>query len=239
MYFSDLHTHTIASGHGTRSTISDMARAASLKGLKLLGISDHGPATMCAGTPSYFRSLALAPGKRFGIDILYGAECSVLNTSGQLDLDDETLSLLDYCIASLHTRPFPARSKAENTAAMASAFSHPAVRIAGHLDDGAYELDYETLARSAKRHHVIWEVNEASLAPGGYRGDTRSRCREMLLAAAACDIPILLSSDSHGSSHIGDFTYAAAFVHEVMFPENRILNNQLSLLKELLSEKKG
>ena len=40
MYLSDIHTHSIASGHGTTCTISDMAKAASRKGLKLLGITD-------------------------------------------------------------------------------------------------------------------------------------------------------------------------------------------------------
>ena len=35
MYLSDIHTHSIASGHGTTCTISDMAKAASQKGLKL------------------------------------------------------------------------------------------------------------------------------------------------------------------------------------------------------------
>ena len=43
MYISDIHTHSIASGHGTHCTISDMAKAASKKGLRLLGITDHGP----------------------------------------------------------------------------------------------------------------------------------------------------------------------------------------------------
>lgn len=46
MYLSDIHTHSIASGHGTTCTISDMAKAASKKGLKLLGIFDHGPGTL-------------------------------------------------------------------------------------------------------------------------------------------------------------------------------------------------
>ena len=66
MYLSDIHTHSIASGHGTTCTISDMAKAASRKGLKLLGITDHGPGTLAAGTSSYFRSLTYAPKKRFG-----------------------------------------------------------------------------------------------------------------------------------------------------------------------------
>ena len=46
MYLSDIHTHSIASGHGTNCTISDMAKEAGRKGLKLLGISDHGPGTL-------------------------------------------------------------------------------------------------------------------------------------------------------------------------------------------------
>lgn len=61
MYLSDMHTHSIASGHGTSCTISEMAKAASAKGLKLLGITDHGPATLAAGTPSYFHDPDLFP----------------------------------------------------------------------------------------------------------------------------------------------------------------------------------
>ena len=69
MYLSDIHTHSIASGHGTNCTISDMAKEAGRKGLKLLGISDHGPGTLASGTSSYFRSLPFCPRKRFNVDI--------------------------------------------------------------------------------------------------------------------------------------------------------------------------
>ena len=69
MYLSDIHTHSIASGHGTSCTISDMAKEASRNGLKLLGISDHGPGTLASGTSSYFRSLPFCPRKRFGIEL--------------------------------------------------------------------------------------------------------------------------------------------------------------------------
>ena len=71
MYLSDMHTHSIASGHGTTCTISDMAKAASRKGLRLLGITDHGPGTLAAGTSSYFRSLTYSPKKRFGRIIIW------------------------------------------------------------------------------------------------------------------------------------------------------------------------
>jgi len=41
-----------------------------------------------------------------------------------------------------------------------------------------------------------------------------------------CKLPVILSSDSHGKEHVGDFTYAEEFVHQLMFPETLILNNQ-------------
>ena len=47
-------------------------------------------------------------------------------------------------------------------------------------------------------------------------------------------LPVILSSDSHGKEHVGDFTYAEEFVHQLMFPETLILNNQLPKLKVFL-----
>lgn len=75
---------------------------------------------------------------------------------------------------------------------------------------------------------------QASLAPYGYRGDTRENCFEILRCCRKYDLPLLLSSDSHGPEHIGDFTCAAEFVHQAMFPEQLILNNQLPRLKVFL-----
>ena len=104
MYLSDMHTHSIASGHGTSCTISDMAKSASRKGLKLLGITDHGPATLAAGTASYFRSLTYSPRKRFNVELLYGIELNILDVNGKVDLEQELLEKLDYSIASIHAQ---------------------------------------------------------------------------------------------------------------------------------------
>ncbi len=90
-YEFDIHTHSIASGHGTCATMTDMAKAANAAGLKMLGISDHGPKTLGGGRISYFRSLAFAQPKRLGVRMLYGAEVNILDQEGKLDLDDEIL----------------------------------------------------------------------------------------------------------------------------------------------------
>ena len=99
----DLHTHSLSSGHGSTDTITDMAKAAATKGIQILGISEHGPATFGSAKPSYFRSLKLAGRKRCGITILYGAELNIIDTNGNVDLEDDVLEGLDYALlASTH-----------------------------------------------------------------------------------------------------------------------------------------
>ena len=235
MYLSDLHTHTIASGHGTACTIADLAKEASARGLRLLGISDHGPATTGAGTESYFRSLTYAPAVRCGIGILYGAECNILDFEGRLDLPDEVINRLDFAIASLHRQNIKPSSREDNTRAVISAMKHPGIKIAGHLDDTHYPLDYEAVVLAAREYHVLPEVNEASLAPDGYRGDTRANLGSLLAFCQRHRVPVILSSDSHGRAHVGDFTLASAFLHETGFPESLVMNNRISELKGFLS----
>ena len=56
----DVHTHTVASGHAF-STLQEMAVAASEKGLKLLGITEHAPGIPGTCSPIYFRNLHVVP----------------------------------------------------------------------------------------------------------------------------------------------------------------------------------
>ena len=91
----DLHTHTIASGHGSSDTINEMAKEASLRHLTLLGISDHAPAIMGSAKASYFRSLKHAPRKRFSLPVLFGAEINIIDYNGSLDLDNGKMCIRD------------------------------------------------------------------------------------------------------------------------------------------------
>lgn len=227
----DLHTHSIASGHGTQCTITDMAKQAVSRGLSLLGITDHGPATLCSCRPSYFRSLHMAPKERCGIRLIYGAELNILDYKGSLDLDNDILKLLDFAIASIHIRNLKPGSRAENTEAYISAMSNPYVRMIGHCDDPRFDVDYLALVQAAREHHVLLEVNNSSLSPDGYRGDTRDNYRQMLLYCARYRHPVVLSSDSHGTAHIGDVEYAEAFVRSCGFPQELILNSDPESLR--------
>ncbi|MDO4621864.1 MAG: phosphatase [Eubacteriales bacterium] len=234
MYHCDMHTHTIASGHGTSCTITDMAKAAAAKRIEVLGITDHGPATRAAGTLSYFRSLANGPAMRQGVRLCYGAEVNIVDYCGTIDIPEEVLDRLDYAIASVHYQNLKPGCREANTMAYTLAMRHKGVRIIGHPDDTRYPLDYDRLTEAAAEYGVILEVNNSSLSPEGYRGDVRDNYRALLEECRKKKLPVLLSSDSHGTGHIGDFTWAERMVRSVDFPEELILNGQPERLFRIL-----
>lgn len=223
-FYFDLHTHTIASGHGSKATVTQMAEQAKKKGLSLIGISDHGPATAGSATVSYFRSLGIAPGKRAGLNVLFGAEVSILNSEGALDLPDEVLKKLDYVIASLHRPVKLPGDIAENTRCYIEAMKNPYIKIIGHCDDTHYPADYPALVKAAMEHQVYLEINNSSLSPNGYRGDTSFNNLMILNLCKHYQYPVLLSSDSHGTGQVGDFTYAWELIKAAGFPEELVLN---------------
>ncbi len=237
MFEFDPHTHSIASGHASSSTITDMAKKAASVHLKMLGITDHGPATCCAGRPSYFRSLAFAPKRRSGIEILYGVELNILRPDGSTDLAIDILRNLDYAIASMHPQNFKPGTAQYNTDAYINAMKSPYVKIIGHCDDTKYPVDYEALAKAAKEYHVLLEINNSSLSPDGYRGDTKANAVCILDCCRRHSHPVILSSDSHGTGHIGDFQYALSLIEETGFPKELVLNYSLADFQAFLKMK--
>ena len=221
----DLHTHTCASGHGTNDRITDLAKEAAKRNMSVLGVSDHGPASMGSAGLSYFRSLFLCEKKRFGITIRYGAEANILDTDGNLDIPDDILQTLDYCIVSMHRPIYTSGSAAENTRAYIRAMRHPNVKIIGHCDDSRFPVDYPELVKAALSFGVMPEVNNVSLLPDSYRKDCRTNTIRMLQACESLSCPIILSSDSHGRAHIGDVRAARKLIEEVRFPSPLIKNS--------------
>ena len=219
----DLHTHTCASGHGTNDRITDLAKEAARRQMEVLGISDHGPASQGSAGLSYFRGLSLGERIRFGVTVRYGAEANILDKDGHLDIPDDILRTLDYCIISMHRPIYTPGSAAENTKAYLRAMCHPNVKIIGHCDDSRFPVDYRELAEGALSHGVVPELNNVSLLSGSYRRDCRENSIRLLRACEALSCPIILSSDSHGRDHIGEVSAALALTTEVGFPRQFIL----------------
>ena len=235
VFEADIHTHSIASGHYTTDTIADMARYAADRGLKILGISEHGPAMPASCTLSYFRGLSHAPSMRMGIRMLYGAEVNILDPSGSLDLPETIRKQLDYCLAGIHTPCFCTGQGADDyTDTYIHAMANPYIHILAHPDDAGYPVDYRRLTQAAMDHHVLLEINNASLAPDGYRGKTKENDRTILELCKKYHYPVLFSSDSHGHANICNFKYAMELVRETDFPMGLVLNTSAERLLAFL-----
>lgn len=230
----DIHTHCLSSGHATHDTITDMARAASGRSLQILGISDHGPATPEAANSSYFRNLLLADRKKFGLQLLYGAELNILNEKGDVDLEDSLIESLDYAFISMHHPVFPCGTVQSNTSAYINAMRHPGVRFLGHPDDGRFPVDYELLLTAAKENHVYPEINNASLMPDAYRTDGLRHSMQILKLCKKLRLSVLLSSDSHGKDHIGDMQFIFPLLKQCDFPPDLIINRDPASLRQIL-----
>lgn len=222
-YFMDFHTHTIAGGHAY-STLQENIAAARQQGLKFLGYSEHGP--MMPGGPHflYFKNMKVLPREFGDLKLFRGVEANIMDCNGTLDLEEELLSRLDYCIASLHTLCCKPGTVEENTRAVVGAMKNPYVTILGHPDDSRYPLDYEVVVKTAKEENILLEVNNSSMDPKNARQNGRENVVTLLKTCMKYECPVILGSDAHFSSAVGDFAEVLKVIEEVRFPEGLIVN---------------
>ena len=233
----DLHTHTIASGHAY-NTIYEMARSASEKGVRLLGISDHAPAMEGSASKHYFRSSRCVPRELFGVKILFGCELNIIDLEGGVDLDPVFSAPLDYAVASMHDVCIASGTAAENTRAYQKVMEDPKVNIIGHPDDGTFPVDFDLLARCAAEHGVLLELNEASVRPGSYRKDARANAVKMLECCVKYGTKVIVSSDAHIECDILRHTSALEMLRETGFPEELVVNRSVEETLKALKEKR-
>ena len=104
---TDLHIHTSFSSNHALSSIEDNVLAAREKGIKTLGISDHGPGHIFYGTkrkdiPLMREEIRILNEKYDDIDILLGVEANIINKNGMLDVRPDEFAEYDYVIAGYH-----------------------------------------------------------------------------------------------------------------------------------------
>lgn len=219
----DVHTHTVASGHAY-STIQEMATAAADKGLRILGITEHGPSIPGTCHPVYFSNMHCIPREMCGVRLMLGAEINILDTDGNIDLDEEHLRMLDICIAGIHSLCWRGGSKEENTEGMVNTMRNPYVQIISHPGDGTAELDFERLMQVSAETHTLLEINNHSLAPARHKTEARPNNVELLRLAKKYNAPVIMGSDAHISMMIAKYDQLYPLLEETDFPEELILN---------------
>jgi putative hydrolase len=218
---ADLHVHTIASGHGY-STINEIAAEAARRSLRLVGITDHGPALPGGPHLYHFQALRFVPKNICGVRILRGVEANILG-DGLLDLADDQLTSLDVVLAGFHPGcGYTGSSVMENTRALLAVMEKPGVHIICHPGNPAYPVDYRVVARHAANTGTALEINNSSFAIS--RAGSTGNCRLLAQHCAEFGTPVALGSDAHIAQGVGKLDLALAESRQAGILDNQIVN---------------
>lgn len=231
-FVADVHMHSVMSGHAF-GTIRELAAEAATRGMKLIGVTEHGPGIPGTVDPIYFRNLADAPRLLYGVEMLYGSEVNVLS-GGKLSLDRRHLDCLDYAAAGIHRQCYEDEGRIKNTDNVIQCMKDPKVRFISHPDDGNFPLDYTALVQGAKEYGVALEVNNSSLKKPTMRPGCVENYEVMIPLCVEYAVPLIVNTDAHDPSAVGDFSYARALLERMNVPDALIVNNDLEKLKSFL-----
>ncbi|MDK2917914.1 MAG: putative hydrolase [Candidatus Petromonas sp.] len=109
--FADYHTHTKYSGDA-KGTIKDNVEAAKKKGLREIGISDHGPNHFFYGVKKkdikkMRKEIDELNRVNSDIEVKFGLEANIISVDGKLDIDEEIKKELDILLAGYHFGSMP------------------------------------------------------------------------------------------------------------------------------------
>jgi putative hydrolase len=205
MLRTDLHIHTIVSGHAY-STILESVTYAKDIGIETIAITDHGPSMKGASHSGYFKNMDRIPGVMHGVNLLMGCEANVIGLDGEIDLDCDTVDKLDIVLVGLHKlTPYPSNtSSSDNTRALISAIKKNKVHIVSHPYRLDFPVDIIELAKAASGYGVLLELNLSLLRIFGNNLDLFNQISLMIETVEKMGSKIVISSDAHFVTEIGD-----------------------------------
>ncbi|MGL5328893.1 MAG: PHP domain-containing protein [Peptostreptococcaceae bacterium] len=220
---ADYHTHTIYS-HG-QGTIEESVNVAISKGIKTLGISDHGYKHLAYGVKlsniAKMRDEIDKLNEKYDeIDILLGMECNILDQYGNIDLNDKFRHSLDYVMAGYHFGSTPKNIKAMlnhcdnyifksnkakefNTKAIINAMKNNDIFIITHPGDKG-DVYIEEVAKIAKETDTRLEINSSH----GFLNVGQ------LKSIKHIGNKFIIGSDAHKPENVGDFKLAMEIIEE-------------------------
>jgi len=218
----DLHTHTVASRHAY-STVKEMAEAAAAKGIKVMGVTDHG-LRMPGGPHEYhFANLAAVPRYLMGVEILRGVEANIIDANGRLDMPVSILRHLDLVLAGFHEGcGYESGTVEENTRAMVAALHNPFVHAIVHPGNPDYPVDLERVVLAAKACGKALEINNKSFTTS--RPGSKPNCLRLARLAKKYQLMVVINSDAHVFSSVGVCDEALEVAREAGLEPDQILN---------------
>jgi len=236
---SDLHTHTRYS-HG-RGSIEDNVKAAVSKGLKTIGISDHGPGHVVFGVPRKKLAEMKAEIQRLrriyeDIEILFGIEANILVPGGILDVRPDEYDYFDFICAGWHfgaleglkasgvgntfsnfvRGSYESATRKQikmNTDAVVNVVKTGGVKFLTHPGQRA-PIDLLEVAAVCVNNGTLLEINTShmTLTPAD------------LIAMADLGARFIINSDAHKPGRVGDFLPAEKLLNATGLDPSRVEN---------------
>ncbi len=229
----DTHTHTVASGHAY-STVQEMAREASVNGIEMFAITDHGPAMKGAPYLYHFGNMRVIPEVLYGVRVLKGVEANIVDYNGNLDMPQEYLKRLDFVIASFHDICIKPASIEEHTNAYLNLMKNPFVDAVGHPGTPQFEVDVGKVVSAAKEYGKFIEINNNSFS---VRAGCEENCVNFALECKKQGVKIVCGSDAHISFDVGRFERVYNLLEKIEMPEELVMNTRVSNFNEFIENK--
>jgi DNA polymerase (family 10) len=219
----DLHYHTDRSGDG-RSSLREMVTAAAARGYEYLAITDHGEDLAINGSSrdellAHREAIGRLAPEFPGLRLLFGCELNI-GPDGKLDYDEDFRRNFEWAVASVHSHfDLP---QARQTERIIRAAADPAVTAIGHLS-GRYigrrpgiDLDLDVVFDALRSFGTALEVNGAL--------DRLDASSEVIRAAVAAGVALVISTDSHHTSELGRMEYGVRNAQRGWAPKASVLN---------------
>lgn len=231
---ADTHMHTIASTHAY-STLEEMVRAAALKKLYAVAITDHGVAMPGAPGKWYFHNMRVLPRRFEGVLLMRGQETNLIDYEGNVDLEPDCVNDLDWIVAAIHPICMPDEKPTVEsvTNAWLGVAKNPHIRVIGHSGYADYPYDYERVIPEFGRNGKLVEVNEGTFVS---RSSSVPNCKKIMQICKKHGVPVIVNSDSHFSSQVGCFKNSLKLLQEIDFPEELVVNSSVTRFQQYLKQ---
>ena len=241
LLLGDYHTHTIFSRHHHgKSTIEQNVQVAVQKGLKEIGITEHGFAHIFYGVRrkniKKMRAEIDRLQKIYPIKIYLGIEANLISSEGDIDLTEEEQSWFDYVVMGYHTFAKPKSFKEywnffrpnaracrknaytpkiieANTNAYIKALQKNRINIISHICS-KMQVDVVKVAKECLKTGTLIELNARRLRI------TEDEAKQLATIGAK----FVLDSDAHICHNVGECNRGINFVIKNNIPLSQVVN---------------
>lgn len=235
----DLHIHTVASGHAYSTILESVAYASGI-GVEVIAITDHGPSMKGAPHVGYFGNMSRIPHMMHGVKLLMGCEANIVDFDGNIDLKKDVAEGLDMVLVGLHKlTPYSNNSSAsDNTKALIGAMTKNLIHVIAHPYRLEFPVDIAELVKAASGQGVLLELNLSLLKLFGNNKELLNQINQMIKATEMLGEKIVISSDAHIVTEIGDDSVLSDF--SIQLPKRIVLGseNGYKEVKEFLESRR-